>query len=344
MESPIISILMPVHNAANTLADAVDSIRCQTCNRWELIAADDGSTDASLDILKQHARLDKRITALQLSRQGIVAALNAAAARARAPLLARMDADDVALPERLEAQAAMFADHAALALCGCRVRMSGPDLGSGRKRYERWINGLLRHEDIARELFVECPLPHPTFMMRRQIFDAVGGYLDFGWPEDYDLVMRVWLAGGMMAKHNDVLLEWRHRPDRLSMTDERYGDTAFRALKRHYLHEAAAREQQRDTPSPIAAFPATFYQWGAGEVGKKWLREWRPKPQAVVDINPRKIGRSIHGVPVITPDELPPPGRVPIVIAVGAPGARDEIRDWLTPRGYRETRDYVFLA
>ncbi len=107
---------------------------------------------------------------------------------------------------------------------------------------------------------------------------------------------------------------------------------------------AALRENQHVTPSPIIAFPSAFYQWGAGEVGKKWLREWQPKPLAVVDINPRKIGRLIHDVPVIAPEELPPPGRAFVVIAVGAPGARNVIREWLTPRGYEEPRDFLFLA
>ena len=88
-----------------------------------------------------------------------------------------------------------------------------------------------------------------------------------------------------------------------------------------------------------------FYQWGAGEVGKRWLREWQErKPEAVVDINPRKIGRRIHDAPVIAPEDLPPPGETFVVVAVGAPGARTDIRDWLTPRGYEETRDFLFLA
>ncbi|MGI6461330.1 MAG: hypothetical protein ACOX5J_14790 [Candidatus Hydrogenedentales bacterium] len=80
-------------------------------------------------------------------------------------------------------------------------------------------------------------------------------------------------------------------------------------------------------------------------MGKVWLREWgHRQPDAVVDINPRKIGRKIHGVPVIAPDELPEPGTTFTLIAVGAPGARDEIRAWLKPRGYIELRDFLFVA
>lgn len=337
MEDPTISILMPAHNACDTLDDAVESLYSQSRRDWELIAVDDGSTDTTLKKLQHHARRDSRIHILSLPRCGIVFALDAAAAQARAPLLARMDADDIARPERLEMQAAMFIREPGLALCGCRVRMVGAAMGSGRARYERWINALVRHEDIVRELFIECPIPHPTFMLRRDVYEQVGGYQDRGWPEDYDLVMRIWLTGGRMAKPEPILLDWRHRPDRLSMTDARYGEHAFRALKRHYLR--AALDARRRSMSPDS-----FHQWGAGEVGKKWLREWNPKPRAVVDINPHKIGRIIHGVPVIAPEELPSPGNTFIVIAVGAPGARDEIRAWLVPRGYREQHDYLFVA
>ena len=80
-------------------------------------------------------------------------------------------------------------------------------------------------------------------------------------------------------------------------------------------------------------------------VGKRWLREWETlRPEAVVDINPRKIGRTIHGTPVIAPPDLPPPDGVFVVAAVGTPGARDDIRTRLLPRGYAEGEDFLFLA
>ena len=333
MDMPRISLLMPVHNAADTLVEAVDSIRGQHLDAWEFIMVDDGSTDASPTIMRQYARQDPRIRCIFRERCGIVEALATAAESARGPLLARMDADDVAAPARLRTQAALFERFPDLALCGARIRMCGHALGSGRKRYESWINSLTQHEDIVRDIFVECPIPHPTFMMPRDVFQAVGGYRDQGWPEDYDLVLRLWQQGAQFAKPEPTLLHWRNRPMRLSMTDQRYGEKAFRALKRHFL--LATILQNADS---------RFYQWGAGEVGKKWLREWTQPPEAVVDINPRKIGRAIHGVPVIPPEQLPPPGQAVILIAVGAPGARNEIRDYLHPKHYKEPKQFRFIA
>jgi len=333
MSRPAVSVILPFHNAAETLDPAIVSIRSQTFADWEMVAFDDGSTDDSGAVARKHAADDPRIRVLSSTHTGIVNALHQACAEARGTYLARMDADDTAHPERLARQVTLLDADPDIALCGTRVRMSGEGIGIGRRRYESWINALISHDDLVRELFVECPLPHPTFCMRRDVYEAVGGYQDHGWAEDYDLVMRIWRAGGRLAKVPEILLDWNHRPGRLSMVDARYSETAFRALKRHYLAESYLKGRD------------TFHQWGAGEVGKRWLREWgNAAPAAVVDISPRKIGRRIHGMPVITPEALPPPGATFIVVAVGTPGARDDIRARLAPRGYRELQDYLFLA
>jgi len=324
---------MPVRNAAHTLGDALDSVRRQTWEQWELLAFDDGSTDISGAVVRALAKQDGRVRLLQSSHVGIVEALSRICAQARGDFIARMDADDVMHAERVERQVEHLLANPDVVLCGTGVRMVGPAIGEGRLRYEQWINSLVTHDAMVRELFVECPIAHPTFMMRREAYEAVGGYEDHGWAEDYDLCLRFCLAGMKLGKVPDRLLEWRDSPGRLSMTDERYSLARFRALKRHYLFRMV----------PLAG--RTFFQWGAGEVGKRWLREWdEPRPEAVVDINPRKIGARIHDVPVIAPEELPAPGEPFIVVAVGAPGARDEIREWLGPRGYVERSDFLFVA
>jgi glycosyltransferase involved in cell wall biosynthesis len=335
MTSPDVSIVMPFWNAADTLAAAIDSVLAQSFSDFELILFDDGSTDESLEIARGSAARDGRIRIIQSEHIGIAAGLRRACADARGRYIARMDADDVAYPNRIEKQHALMEANPDVGLCGAQVRMTGGAIGSGRLRYERWLNALATHDGIVRELFVECPIAHPTFFMRRDIYETVGGYLDTEWAEDYDVCMRFWLAGARFAKVGEVLLDWHEHGNRLSMANSRYSPAQFRALKRHYL-----RKSYLDTRSS-----RHFYQWGAGEVGKIWLREWETvKPERVVDINPRKIGIQIHGVPVIAPEELPPPGQVFVVIAVGAPGARDEIRQFLDPRGYTECEDYLFVA
>jgi len=324
---------MPVHNAVKTLGEAIASIQAQTFTDWELVVVDDGSTDASRVMLEQYAQQDARVHCIQRARCGIVEALMTAATEAKGKYLARMDADDMAEPTRLNEQLHVFDKMPGLSLCGARVCIFGSAIGSGRQRYESWINGLVHPDEIDREIFVECPMPHPTFMLPREVYDRAGGYMDYGWPEDYDLVLRIWQQGGLFAKPEPVLLQWRCELSRLSMTDERYSEKAFRALKRHFLYQTVLHGKE-----------TLFYQWGAGEVGKRWLREWPQPPQAVVDINPRKIGRTIHGVPVIAPEQLPPPGKCFVVVAVGTPGARADIRERLCPRGYREPDHFRFIA
>lgn len=333
MQRPAVSVVLPFFNAAGTLSAAVASIRGQTFGDWELILFDDGSQDGSAEVARACAADDRRIRVVASGHVGIVEALRRGCAEARGEFIARMDADDVAAPTRLERQLALMRADPEVALCGTQVEMVGPDVGSGRRRYEAWVNGLVTHEAMVRELFVECPVPHPTFLMRRAAFEQVGGYQDRGWAEDYDLCMRLFAAGLRFGKVPERLLAWWDAPGRLSMVDRRYSPAAFRALKRHYLFET------------YLGGGGSFYQWGAGEVGKAWLREWEGrKPVAVVDINPRKVGRTIHGAPVIAPEELPPPGATFTVVAVGAPGARQDIRAWFGPRGYRETVDFLFLA
>ena len=92
----------------------------------------------------------------------------------------------------------------------------------GALRYERWLNSLATPQAIERDLFVECPLAHPTFFLRADAVATAGGYRDRGWPEDYDLLLRLWRAGGRLGTVPEVLLHWRERAGRLSRTHPSY--------------------------------------------------------------------------------------------------------------------------
>ena len=309
------------------------SVLGQTEPDFELLLWDDGSTDATREKLREFAQDDSRCRVVGTDSVGLVEALRRLGKAASGRFLTRMDADDVCLPMRFERQAAFLDANQDMGLCGCLHETFGGGIGSGRVRYDAWMNALVQPEAVRRELFVECPVAHPSFMLPADTYRAVGGYRDHGWPEDYDLVMRVAASGAEIGKVSEVLLRWRRHSGQTSMTHERYSEERFRALKRHYLPKFYGAKLDR------------LYQWGAGQVGKRWLREWTdPKPRAVVDIHPRKVGTRIHAYPVIAPEELPAPGEAFTVVTVGAPGARDDIREWFTPRGYAEGRDYVFLA
>ncbi len=334
MPFPRVSVLLPCRDAAATLGEALSSLRAQTYRDFEVVAVDDGSVDETPHLLREWASRDDRIRITSTKPSGIVAALRTSAESARGKLLARMDADDVALPERLERQVALLDGQAALAACGTGVRYI-PDhlVRDGARRYEQWINGVVEPREIERDLFVECPIPHPTLMVRGDALERVGGYRDMGWPEDYDFVLRLWEAGLRMGKVADVLLEWRERPDRLSRTDPRYSEDAFRRCKVHYL---SAR---------IAGRPVVV--WGAGPVGKAFaraLQEEGHEVAAFVELDPRKIGQEIHGAPVIAPSAIGEYRSAYVLAAVGSADARAEIRAALSEAGFNEPEQCCAVA
>jgi GT2 family glycosyltransferase len=292
-----VTILMPCRDAARYLEAAITSIREQTFADYEVVAVDDGSTDESFDILYDWARRDSRVRLLQAHGRGLVGALATGLAGARGEIVARMDADDIAEPDRLQMQIDLMDSDPRTAACGTGVRyFPGDQVQDGARRYEAWINRLVSHQQIARDIFVECPIPHPTLMIRRHILLGVGGYRDMGWPEDYDLVLRLWAAGYRMAKVPETLLHWRERSDRASRTDPRYSDDEFRRLKIHFLTRTLLAARR---PAIVC---------GAGPIGKRFARELTDAGTpilAFVDIAPNKIGQEIHGAPVISIDDLP---------------------------------------
>ena len=333
---PLVSVLLPVRDGARWLDAALDSLARQTLEDFEVVAVDDGSTDATGQILRRRARRDLRMRAIARPPAGIAAALETARAAARGHYLARMDADDVARPERLERQLALLEDDPTLAGCGTAVEyFPRSALRSGALRYERWINDLVDPDAIARDVFVECPIPHPTFFLRAEAVDRIGGWRDAGWPEDYDLVLRLWEAGRRLGKVPEALLGWRERPDRLSRNHPAYSADAFRRCKVHFLERTLL--EGRDGA----------LVWGAGPTGKAFgraLRRAGVRVRGWVDLDPRKIGKRIHGAPVVAPDGIGAFEGALCVAAVGQRGARQEIRAALEAAGWREMEDYVAVA
>jgi len=335
-----VSVLMPCYNAAETINEALGSLITQTFHDFEIIAVDDGSTDASAHILANWAERDRRIQVIKRPHGGIVEALNAGLAACRAPIVARMDTDDRCHPERLARQVNYLASHADVDVVSCRV--SGfpvEHVREGFRIYIDWLNSLLTDTDIRREIFVESPLPHPSVVFRRDAILKVGGYQDHGWAEDYDLWLRLYLAGARFAKLPDVLLEWREHPERLTRTDGRYSLENFLRAKAYYLARG-----------PLVGRDAVIV-WGAGMMGRRLSKQLARQDAplvAFVDVDPRKIGRTLRGLPIIAPDELLAWWERydhPVVLAaVGARGARALIRQRLTDENLREGQDWWSAA
>ena len=168
---------MPCFNAERTLLEALESLIEQTFTDFEVIAVDDGSTDATPQVLQEWGDRDRRLHIISRPHAGLVHALNAGLEACRAPYVARMDADDRSYPERLALQVAFLEAHPEVSVVSCRVKgFPEEEMRQGFRIYIDWLNSLLSDEDIRREIFVESHLPHPGVIFRRQDVLQVGGY------------------------------------------------------------------------------------------------------------------------------------------------------------------------
>jgi glycosyltransferase involved in cell wall biosynthesis len=298
------------------------------------VLLDDGSTDATATVARAAAAADPRILVTRRAHGGIVQALNAGLSLCRAPLVARMDADDLMHRHRLARQAAALAADPRLDAVGCHVRIfPRTGLTPRRREYEAWLNGIRDADDVARNAFVEGPVAHPSLMMRAGL--AATGYHECDWAEDYDFVLRALAAGRRIGMVPQRLLAWRDAPDRLSRRDARYAIPRFTACRAHFLALG------------FLCGHARYVLWGYGRTGRLLrgaLAAHGHTPSHIVEIKRGRIGQTIHGAPVIAPDALPAVRGTPIVVSVAREGPRAEIRAALACMGFVERRDYFCAA
>lgn len=332
---PAVSIVLPFRNEAAFLAGCLASIRAQTLAAWELLAIDDGSDDDSAAIVRSFASGDGRVRLLQPGRVGLSAALNLGIAQAHAPLIARMDADDVMHPDRLRAQVDYLNDHPGIALAATQVELFPPDeVRGGYLEYVRWQNTIVAPAQVAAEMFVESPFAHPSVMARTEVLRAAGGYADGPFPEDYELWLRLHAAGARMGKIPRVLLRWRERGGRTSRMDPRYDRAAFDTLRAAHLSRDARLTSGRE-----------IVVWGAGRRSRLRARliiDRGIQPSAWIDIDPLKIGQRVWELAVHPPEWLG--DRIPrpfVLVYVNNHGARDLIATRLAGLGYVQGDDWL---
>ena len=214
-QSPKISVVLPVYNAERYLREAVDSILTQTFTDFELILINDGSTDGSGDICRAYAKRDPRVVLIDCpTNGGLVSALNEGLAKARAPLIARMDADDIAMPERFACQYAHMVEHPNLAVLGSATRFID-ETGqiTGRRPYPFSPTDVKDAFTSGRD----CPVAHSAVMMKRDVVLEVGGYRTaFTHAEDYELWLRLVERSHDIANLPQPLLNVRQRGDSVS--------------------------------------------------------------------------------------------------------------------------------
>ncbi|MCK4801228.1 MAG: glycosyltransferase [Anaerolineales bacterium] len=292
-----VSVLLPCFNAEATIQEALSSLLAQSFTDFEVLCVDDGSTDNTVSILEDWSRRDPRFVVVRQNHRGIIQTANRGLSLCRTPIILRMDADDRCHPDRIKLQKGYLDENSDIAVVGSLVEgFPEGQIGEGFELYYKWLNSLINHADITREIFVESPLANPSTAIRKSWILSAGGYQDHGWPEDYDLWLRLYLAGAKFAKIPRVLLAWREHPGRLTHLDSRYSVENFLRAKAHYLAKGPARDRD------------AVLIWGAGMTGRRLSkhlsREGLPLT-AFIDVDPKKIGSTRRGKPIISQDELP---------------------------------------
>jgi glycosyltransferase involved in cell wall biosynthesis len=333
--APEVSVLLPVFNGADTLRRALASVRRQRGIDWECVVVDDGSNDASAWLAQEASREDPRFRCVFGPHRGIVAALRMGVSSCRAPLIARMDADDIMVSGRLLKQADALREEPRLAAVGTHVELfPRGGLREGRLAYESWLNSLRSARDVEADAFVECPIAHPTLMVRTDVLRELS-YREAGWPEDYDLILRLLGAGYRVGVVPEVLLRWRDSPHRLSRTSATYSTRRFVACKAAFLADGFLASSER------------YVLWGYGGTGRLLRRElarYAKTPAYIVELHPGRLGQIIAGARVIPPERLPTVERLPIVVSVAGAVARNQIREALARMGFVEVDDYRIAA
>ena len=326
---------MPVYNAAPFLEDCLQSILSQSETSWELLAVDDHSTDHSRAILENYATRDARIKVLDNEGKGIIPALRLAFKESNGNLITRMDADDKMISNKL------FLLQKALLLAGLGHLATGKvqyfsdqSLGQGYQKYEAWLNALTEKERNFEEIYKECVIPSPAWMLFREDLEHCGAFYSNTYPEDYDLCFRFFRSGLKVIGIPEVLHLWRDHSGRTSRNDPNYSNNQYFHLKVPYFLELH-REPQR----PLVL-------WGAGKKGKLLAQLLVQEAASFrwVCNQASKWGHQIYGVtmePVHNLENLLQPQ---IIIAVAGPEDQLEIQEYLTKLDLHLFKDYFFFC
>lgn len=334
-----IDALLPVRNGDATLDACLKGLLAQRGVDLRVVAVDDGSTDRTPAILEACAQRDPRLVVVSGPGQGLVPALHAGLAHCNATWVARVDADDVCHRNRLRCQLAHAKAHQ-LDGVGCHVHGFGGLAGSDNmRRYLAWLRSIRTPSEVARDQWIECPVPHPTWLVRRRVLEAIGyrHAVPNGRriPEDYDLLLRSLESGHRWGVVPRRLVAWRLHAESHSRTDSAYSTEAFVQLKAAHLAETFLKASQH------------YVLWGHGPTGRSLrsaLSTYGRNPSHIVEVHRGRIGRVLQGAEVIPPEGMDDIPRGPLLAAVSGSVPRAQIRAFLNNRAWVEGQDYLCTA
>ncbi|WP_299525535.1 glycosyltransferase family 2 protein [Winogradskyella sp.] len=335
MSHPRVSILVPYKNTELFIAECIISIIDQTYEYWEAILVDDHSDDLSSNIVEEFARKDHRIKHYKNEGNGIIEALRTAFKHSTGNYITRMDSDDMMTPNRLEVMVTNLIKYGKKHLAVGKVKYFRDDgVSDGYARYEHWINQLTKTGTNYTEIYKECVIPSPCWMLHRNDFTACEGFEPNRYPEDYDLTFRFYRAGYKCIPCDEVLLHWRDYNTRTSRTHEHYAINYFLDIKVHYFLEL-----DYDSERPLTI-------WGAGNKGKtvaKLLIENQIPFYWICD-NQKKIGKDIYGKQLLNFEYLQQLNRPQSIVTVANDNEQKDIVQYFKTHEMLPMRDYFFFC
>ena len=335
MGNPLVSIVMPVKNTSQFLKECLDSILNQTYVKWELLAVDDESTDDSFKILIEYSEKDKRIKVFQNNGNGIIDALRLAYSKTSGNLITRMDSDDIMTQNKLTILSRnLLANGKGSIAVGLVQYFSEKELGDGFKNYENWLNNLTIKGTNFEDIYKECVIPSPCWMVYREDLEKSNAFKPNTYPEDYDLTFRFYINGLKPIPCNKILHHWRDYPTRTSRTNEHYADNTFIVIKADYFVS-----QEYDNSKNLVL-------WGAGGKGKalaQILIKKGIKFHWICD-NPKKIGKHIYDQKMLSFNELDKIDNTQSIVTVANSNAQKEIKKHFKALGKVANEDYFFFC
>ena len=331
----LVSILIPFKNTEEYLDECLLSIINQSYKNWEVLAVNDHSTDSSAKIVARFANIDKRIKLYSNKGNGIIEALRTAYKISTGHFVTRMDSDDIMKENRLEVMASALKKYGKGHLAVGQVRyFSHRGISNGYERYEQWLNQLTKTGNNYSEIYKECVIPSPCWMIYREDLDNCGAFTPDRYPEDYDLTFRFYGNNLKCIPCNQVLHMWRDYDTRTSRTSEHYAQNYFLDIKLHYFLKLDY------DPKKVLTV------WGAGYKGKeiaKGLKKRNIDFYWLCD-NPKKIGKEIYGKEMHHFSILTEFKNPQSVITVANEGAQKMIRAYLTKLEHKTLVDFFFFC
>ncbi|MDY2586682.1 glycosyltransferase family 2 protein [Winogradskyella aquimaris] len=335
MSQPLVSILIPFKNTDAFISECITSIIHQTYPHWEAIFVDDHSNDSSDEIVKTFSEKDPRIQIYKNKGEGIILALQTAFENCNGFYITRMDSDDLMTPNRLEIMVHKLETYGRRHLALGQVKYFREDgLSNGYARYETWLNELTKTGTNYSEIYKECVIPSPCWMLHRDDFEACQGFEPNRYPEDYDLAFRFYEARYRCIPCEDILLNWRDYSNRTSRTHKHYAANYFLDIKVHYFIKLDYNPKR-----PLVL-------WGAGKKGKKVARLLLKKeiPFTWLCNNKKKIGKDIYKKTLLKFNHLAELEHPQCIITVANRKEQNQINAYLNQQEMQPMEDYFFFC